>query len=135
MYDPKINHLNQRRHTFSIKSYSGHNQPKTTSRGRPRRSLSPNTSTLLTLTEAQAQVRKWFYAMFTYIVVIFIILVPIRRYVGIYALSGHEPFGWALGYLLGNLPQFRFWTVSANLERWVALPDRLQDLADGHRFG
>jgi dolichol kinase len=135
MHDPKINHLSQRRHTFSINSYSGQHQPKRTSGGRPRRALSPTTSTFLTLTKAQAQVRRWFYALYAYIMVIFIILLPIRRYIRMYALSGNEPFGWALGYLFGDIPRFRFWTVSANLERWIALPDRLQDLPDGNRFG
>jgi len=61
--------------------------------------------------------------------------VPIRRYVSIHALSGNEPFGWALGYLLGDIPQFRFWTVSANLERWICLPRHLSNLQDSSPFG
>ena len=134
-HDPSINLTSQRRHTFSIDDHSSPNQPRTTSGGRPRRALSPDTSTFLKLTEAQAQVRKWVYAVFTYTMVCLIILVPVRRYVSIHALFGNEPFGWALGYLLGDLPQFRFWIVSANLERWIRLPERVQDLPDSSRFG
>jgi dolichol kinase len=133
--DPKTNFTGRRRHTFSIAGQSSPNQPKTTSGGRPKRALSPDTSTFLRLTEAQAQVRKWFYAVFTYIMVCLIILVPIRRYVSTHALSGNEPFGWALGYLLGDIPQFRFWTVSANLERWIPLPERRQDPPEGNGSG
>jgi dolichol kinase len=134
-HSPKTNLTGQRRHTFSTDGHSNPNQPRTTSGGRPRRALSPDTSTFLTLTEAQALVRKWFYAVFTYVMVCLIILVPIRRYVSTNALSGNEPFGWALGYLLGDIPQFRFWTVSANLERWICLPERPQDLSGGSHFG
>ena len=134
-HNPNVNVTSQRRHTFSIDRPSGSNQPRTTSGGRPRRSLSPDTSTFLTFTEAQAQVRKWFYAIYTYIMVCLIILGPIRRYISKHALLGHEPFGWALGYLFGDIPQFRFWAISANLDRWIPLPERLQDLSDASPFG
>jgi dolichol kinase len=125
--DPNFSLTGRRRHTFSIESPSSSHKPRTTPGGRPRRALSPDTFTFLTFTEAQARVRKWLYAIYTYIMVCFIILAPIRGYVSRHALSGKEPFGWALGYLLGDNPQFRFWTVSAHLERWICLPDRLKE--------
>jgi dolichol kinase len=126
-HDSNFSLTGRRRHTFSIEGPSSSRKPRTTPAGRPRRALSPDTFTFLTFTEAQAQVRKWLYAIFTYTMVCFIILGPIRSYVSAHALSGNEPFGWALGYLLGDIPQFRFWTISANLERWISLPDRLED--------
>ena len=39
-------------------------------------------------------------------------------------MSGYEPVGWALGYLFGDMPWFRFQVVKANLEWWIALPSR-----------
>ena len=133
--DLSMTFAGQRRHTFSINGPTSPIQSRTTSGGRPRRALSPETSAFLTLTEAQAQVRKWLYAIFTYIMVCLIILLPIRRYVSTHALSGSDPFGWALGFLLGDIPKFRFWTVSANLERWIRLPERSSDLPAGSSFG
>ena len=40
------------------------------------------------------------------------------------ALHGHDAVGWALGYMFGDLPAFRFQVVSHNLERWICLPER-----------
>ena len=134
-HEPSVNFAGQRRHTFSVNGPTSASQPRTTSGGRPKRALSPDSSTFLTLSEAQAQVRKWSYAVFTYVMISLIILVPIRRYVSTHALSGNDPFGWALGFLLGDIPQFRFWTVSANLEGWIRLPERLPDLQDNSPFG
>jgi dolichol kinase len=76
------------------------------------------------LTPAQAQARKWMYAAYVYVAVCGIVLLPVRKYVSVNSLASHEPFGWALGYLLGNVPEFRLWAVSQNLENWIALPDR-----------
>ncbi|THC98118.1 hypothetical protein EYZ11_002406 [Aspergillus tanneri] len=70
------------------------------------------------------RVRKWLYALYVYIAVLAIILGPVRKYVGEHALHGAEPFGWALGYLLGNVSWFRFWVVMWNLEHWIPLPIR-----------
>ncbi|KIW94426.1 uncharacterized protein Z519_04402 [Cladophialophora bantiana CBS 173.52] len=72
----------------------------------------------------QARVRKYAYAAIAYMFVIITILGPVRLYVGQRALSSHEPVGWALGYLLGNLSIVRLWVVSNNLERWICLPAR-----------
>lgn len=78
----------------------------------------------LSFSVQQAWVRKYAYATIAYFFVAATILGPIRVYVDSRALSDHEPIGWALGYLLGNLPAVRLWAVSNNLERWIALPAR-----------
>lgn len=78
----------------------------------------------MSFTLEQARARKYAYAAFAYLLVVLTILGPVRLYVGKRALSGHEPFGWALGYLLGNVPSFRLWVVSNNLDRWICLPPR-----------
>ena len=118
---------NSRRHTLSNVYQVSKSEAKTILNGRPRRALTPNASIFLKMTPAQAQVRKWMYALYVYLIVCIIILIPIRSYVSINALSTHEPFGWALGYLLGNIPQFRFWTVATSLERWIILPERIEN--------
>jgi dolichol kinase len=69
--------------------------------------------------------RKWMYAGYVYLCIAGTIFVGIREYVQRYALSGREPIGWALGYLFGDLPWFRFQVVQANLEKWICLPERL----------
>lgn len=95
----------------------------------PRRSrAAPNflSSSFLTLSVEQAKVRKWAYAGAAYLLVAATILGPLRIYVSKRALGSHEPFGWAIGYLLGNVPEFRFFVVSNHLERWILLPTRTE---------
>ncbi|KAK6219975.1 cytidylyltransferase [Colletotrichum tabaci] len=98
-----------------------------TSAGRRKRTASTTVRSFFKLTEAQATVRKWTYATYVYICIVAIILVPVREYIGRFALMGNEPVGWALGYLFGELPRFRFKVVEANLERWICLPTRLDE--------
>lgn len=116
-----------RRHTFS--SFESANMPlrraKTTPSGRRKRLLTPDVQSFLSLTVAQAQVRKWAYALYAYVAVLFIIFGPVRSYISKRALYGNEPFGWAAGYMFGDIPSFRFWLVQADLERWVLIPLRL----------
>ncbi|KAK1599503.1 cytidylyltransferase [Colletotrichum navitas] len=95
-----------------------------TSAGRRKRTASTTVRSFFKLTEAQATMRKWSYATYVYACIVAIILVPVREYIGRYALKGSEPVGWALGYLFGELPWFRFKVVEANLERWICLPMR-----------
>ncbi|GKT40888.1 dolichol kinase sec59 [Colletotrichum spaethianum] len=95
-----------------------------TSAGRRKRTASTTVRSFFRLTEAQATMRKWTYATYVYICIVAIILVPVREYIGRYALKGNEPVGWALGYLFGELPWFRFKVVMANIERWICLPTR-----------
>jgi dolichol kinase len=81
----------------------------------------------LSLTQREATARKWGYAIYTYSVLVLLILGPIRNLIGRYALDGHEPFGWAIGYLFGNVQRLRFFVWEWNLEWWVPLPP-LQDV-------
>ncbi|KAL1595767.1 dolichol kinase [Paraconiothyrium brasiliense] len=76
----------------------------------------------LTLTPTQALYRKWLYAAYFYFVVAALILGPVRYTIGKYALHNHEPFGWALGYLFGNIQRLRFEVFNWDLGWWIALP-------------
>ncbi|KAL4751365.1 hypothetical protein BDW72DRAFT_193056 [Aspergillus terricola var. indicus] len=98
---------------------------RTTPRGRRKRSMAPDLAPFLTMTVPQVQVRKWLYAFYVYLAVFAVILGPVRKYVGERALQGEEPFGWALGYLLGNVSWFRFWVITSSLERWIPIPPRV----------
>ncbi|KAJ0414674.1 hypothetical protein BJY00DRAFT_305428 [Aspergillus carlsbadensis] len=98
---------------------------RTTPRGRRKRSMAPDLATFLSMTVPQVQVRKWLYALYAYLAVLAIIMGPVRKYVGERALQGQEPFGWALGYLLGNISWFRFWVITSSLEYWIPIPPRL----------
>ncbi len=117
----------KRRHTLSTFDgpLSSPRLPAPEMSRRYKRSASSRANSFLSLTSAQATLRKWLYAMYTYAVVVLIIGVGIRNYVRTSALAGMEPVGWALGYLLGDLPSFRLWVVQSNLERWIPLPARL----------
>jgi len=76
------------------------------------------------MTWAQATATKWLFASYVYVTVLAIIAWPIRKYVSHKALGGREPVGWALGYLLGHVPLFRYYVLSSSsLEDWVPLPE------------
>ncbi|CAM1508174.1 Fc.00g050220.m01.CDS01 [Cosmosporella sp. VM-42] len=92
--------------------------------GRRKRATSMSVRPFFKLTQAQATLRKWLYASYVYACVFATVLLGVRTHVEKYALAGNEPIGWALGYLFGDLPWFRFEVVHANLERWVCLPPR-----------
>ncbi|KAI4110165.1 MAG: hypothetical protein L6R37_000058 [Teloschistes peruensis] len=121
------NHSEARRHrSLTLPSSTG-SLPKRSTPGRVQdldHTLLPLTmpKSFRSLTKSQASVVKWLYALYTYIVAIFIIGVPIRSYIGKHALAGREPIGWALGYLFGDNISFRLLVAQARLERWVALP-------------
>jgi dolichol kinase len=83
----------------------------------------------LSLTPTQAQVRKWAYAAYFYLIVVAIVLGPIRYIISKYALHNHEPFGWAIGYLFGNIQRVRWEILNWNLDWWVPLPP-MQDYDD-----
>ncbi|KAH8820067.1 cytidylyltransferase [Xylogone sp. PMI_703] len=110
----------ERRHTFSGPS-SHSKREKTTSKGRRRRATS-GLSSFFSLTQSQANFRKWLYAAFVYAWVAIIALVIIREIAGRYALGGNEPVGWALGYMLGDIQRFRMEVVTTNLQQWICLP-------------
>jgi dolichol kinase len=120
----------QRRHTIStFQEAVLEGRVRTTPGGRRKKLMGPGLASFLSLTAAQAQVRKWLYATYVYLVSLAIVLGPIRKYVSERALQGQDPFGWALGYLLGNLSGFRFWVLMLNLEYWIQLAPR-PDSAD-----
>ncbi|TVY40415.1 Dolichol kinase [Lachnellula occidentalis] len=117
----------QRRHSLPTAVNLPSKSSKRTPSGRRKRSASSSVQSFFVLTQAQASLRKWLYAGYVYVCVLAIILVGVREYVQRYALHGHEPLGWALGYLFGDLPWFRMEVVKANLQRWIPLPPRSED--------
>jgi dolichol kinase len=119
----------KRRHTISTVAdletvRTGRAPPRTTPGGRRKRSMAPDLASFLSLTAAQARIRRWLFAGYIFSAIIAIILLPIRFYIAKEALHGKDPFGWALGYLFGNISSFRLWTLKWNLEYWIQLPKR-----------
>jgi len=84
------------------------------------------------LTPQQAAVRKWMYAGYVYLAMALLILGPIRSLIARYALNGHEPFGWAIGYLFGNIRDVRFSVVKWDLSTWIPLPPLRDDDYSSH---
>lgn len=113
-----------RRHTLPLAAKMSSPSKMTTPSGRRKRSASNSVRAFFYLTERQAVARKWLYSAYVYICVIATVLIGVRQYIQQYALSGLEPIGWALGYLFGGLPRFRFEVVKTNLENWICLPER-----------
>ncbi len=89
---------------------------------RPSQPSRRRSRSFLSMTHAQATVLKWSYSVYVYLVTLFIIAVPVRLTISRWALNGHEPVGWALGYLFGDLPIFRSMTLNMHLESWICLP-------------
>ena len=114
----------KRRHTLSTFDgpLSSPRLPRPGSGRGYKRSVPSTVNSLLLLTSAQATMRKWLYAIYVYAAVILIVALGIRPYVGRKALNDNEPVGWALGYLVGDLPFFRSWVVYWNLDHWIPLP-------------
>lgn len=83
----------------------------------------------LSLTPTEAMVRKWVYAGYFYLIVVVMILGPLRYAIGKYALRNHEPFGWAISYLFGNVQRLRWEVFHWNLDWWIPLPP-MQDSDD-----
>jgi dolichol kinase len=111
-----------RRNTFTA---FGDNQAS--SKSTPKRTKSVHigsTGPFLAFSIEQAIVRKWAYALIIYALVVAIILGPIRLYVANMALNGHEPVGWALAYLFGNIPAGRALVNGNNLKDWIVLPNQ-----------
>ncbi|KAK4185004.1 hypothetical protein QBC35DRAFT_504661 [Podospora australis] len=123
--EPQIFQTPPRRHTLPSMGKLITRSKTSTPSGRKKRSTSSSVRAFFSLTQSQATLRRWLYAGWVYICTILVIFLGIRTYVQHYALHGNEPIGWALGYLFGDLSQFRFQVVNANLERWICLPPRL----------
>ncbi|KAJ9645334.1 dolichol kinase [Coniosporium tulheliwenetii] len=96
--------------------------PRRSSTLRHKRAKPSIAQSYLSMTPTQAAVQKWLYAGYVYTAILLIILLPIRAFISAFALHGHEPFGWALSYLFGNIPYLRFQTVYWGLEHWILLP-------------
>lgn len=116
----------RRRHTISTfdEAVQKDERVRTTPGGRRKKLMGPGLASFLSLTAAQAQVRKWLYALYVYLVSLVIVVGPIRKYIADRALQGQDPFGWAVGYLFGNISAVRFWVLMLNLEYWIELPPR-----------
>jgi dolichol kinase len=113
----------KRPHTLPALESSPSKNKRTTPSGRPKRSVAIGSQLFLSLTPAQAVVRKWAYATFVYAAVLLMVLGPIRVYVSFFSLERSEPFGWALGYLFGNIPWFRSWVALTGLDSWICIPE------------
>ncbi|KAG5977692.1 hypothetical protein E4U55_006613 [Claviceps digitariae] len=127
--DDAVDCRTQRRSTLPQLDQRLAKRPSKLASGRRKRTASLSLRPYIRLTHGQATVRKWAYAAYVYASLVGIILIGVRTYVEWYALNGLEPVGWALGYMFGNLPWFRFQVVRNNLERWICLPAHLADAA------
>ncbi|KAF1914898.1 hypothetical protein BDU57DRAFT_579479 [Ampelomyces quisqualis] len=109
----------QRRNTLPVLAADDHTA---THRYAHRRRSKSIAQSYLSLTPTQATIRKWLYAGYFYLVVVITILLPIRSIISTTALQSHEPFGWAVGYLFGNIPRLRWEVFSHDLTSWIPLP-------------
>ncbi|ODA79836.1 hypothetical protein RJ55_05432 [Drechmeria coniospora] len=119
-----------RRHTLSHTDRPPRNRSTHTPSGRRKRAMSTSSRPFIKLTQEQATIRKWMYALYVYVAMLAIIFLGVRLNIQNYALGGDEPIGWGLGYAFGDIGWFRFHTIYADLERWILLPRRA-DASDG----
>jgi dolichol kinase len=112
----------KRRNTLPVLAASDHTAQHSYSSRKRSQSIAQS---YLSLTPTQAAMRKWGYAAYFYLIVVVLILGPIRYTIGRYALRNHEPFGWAVGYLFGNIPRVRWEVFNWNLDSWIPLPPLL----------
>ncbi|KAB8336878.1 hypothetical protein FH972_021186 [Carpinus fangiana] len=83
------------------------------------------------MTPKQAETKKWLYAGYTYAIIISLVIGPIRQLVSSRALGGQEPFGWAIGYLFGDLEAVQKTVQSYEMEGWIPLPSGQDSSAAG----
>lgn len=122
--EPEITPFHSRSRSFPFSENLLSRAKTHTPSGRRKRSASTSVRYYFSLTQAQANERKWMYAAWVMLWIVVIILGGIRWYVQQYALDGNEPVGWALGYVLGDIHQFRLQVLLLSLERWICLPVR-----------
>jgi len=79
------------------------------------------------MTPQQVESRKWLYAAYTFTIVVVLVLAVIRPAIAARALHGYEPFGWAVGYLFGDIGQLRSFVYHNGLEDWIVLSDDIFD--------
>ncbi|KAI0167166.1 hypothetical protein GGR52DRAFT_557198 [Hypoxylon sp. FL1284] len=139
--DPELVPSPPRRHSLPSTENVVRKSHTHTPSGRRKRAASNSVRAFFSLTQEQAAIRKWVYAVYVYICIASAVLLPIpfagvRVAVRDAALHGNEPVGWALGYLFGNLSWFRWEVISRSLERWICLPPRSLDEAQlSHEMG
>lgn len=116
----------ERRRRYTVPSYLGSSPARSPTDSRRRKESTQMQSSKRwsprSLSKAQATVIKWLFAIYVYGTVVAIIAFGIRHHVGRDALHSQEPVGWALGYLLGDLPPFRYLMSIWNLDHWILLP-------------
>ncbi|OMP84132.1 putative methyltransferase [Diplodia seriata] len=112
--------LRGRRHTLS--SIDPRKAASRSAPGRAKRRKQSYAQSFLALTPTQATMRRWMYAGWVYVAMVLLVLGPIRAYIGKFALHGREPFGWAIGYLFGNIRDVRFFVFDWGLSSWISLP-------------
>ena len=114
----------QRRYTLpsSIGSPLDESTRGSLKRSQTTKSRSPKAWSLRSFTKPQATIIKWVLAFYVFAITIAIVAFPVRSYVSLHALHSQEPIGWALGYLLGDLPMFRRWTTYWDMGYWILLP-------------
>jgi len=131
--------IDKRQRRYTVPSYLG--SPRSSSRiGSVKRekatqSQPSKTWSLRALSKAQAIVIKWLFALYVYAIVIAVVAFAVRPQVGRAALHGQEPVGWALGYLLGDVPFFRYLMTNWNLDRWIHLPKNMVSYASTESYG
>jgi dolichol kinase len=113
------NFKRQRRNTLPVPVAQDHTSSHRFAHRKRTKSIAQS---YLSLTPTQATMRKWLYAAYFYFIVVITILIPIRSAISSSALHTHEPFGWALSYLFGNIPRFRWEVFSHDLSHWIPLP-------------
>ncbi|KAL9050125.1 MAG: hypothetical protein Q9162_006831 [Coniocarpon cinnabarinum] len=89
-----------------------------------KRKLSSTTQSYLALTPKQVNLRKWLYVAYTYIMVVAFILGPIRYLVQYQAFHGFDPFCWAVGYLLSDIPLVKQYIERPPLSSYIPIPLR-----------
>ena len=111
---------------FTLPSYIGSSSEiigrESPQRNKSARPKTPQAWSFRSLTAAQATLLSWGYAMYVYSIVLLLIALPIRQYIGKYALGGQEPVGWALGYMFGDLIWFQTIIKDVALDQWIPLP-------------
>lgn len=134
--------LQRKRSTASVKAESHEKAAQdlgVQSRPKRKRGMSSSMHAYLSMTQGQASLRKFAYTTYTYVVILGLVLGPVRSLIQIYALGGAEPFGWAIGYLLGDWSSMRTLALNYDLESWVMLRPNPLDFAaspyvDGLRY-
>ena len=116
----------KRQRRYTVPSYVGSSpaspSKESLKRERTTQFQPSKTWSLRSLSKAQALVIKWLFALYVYAVVIAVVAFAVRPHVGRDALHDQEPVGWALGYLLGDMPLFRYLLTNWNLDHWIHLP-------------